>query len=457
METKQYDVIIIGGGLTGLSAAAYLQKQGLSLKVIEKEERIGGQIQSFQSFGFTYEAGPNSGIISREEVYDLMKLLPKSEKLFQLANQESKKRFILKEGRFHEMPSGAKSAFTTSLFSWYDKFRILGEPFRAKGTDPNESLKDLVIRRLGRSYYDYAVDPFIGGIYAGDPSKLTTRFALPKLYDLEAKHGSFIRGAFAKMKEKPKEGYPKPSKEIFSAHGGLSELIKSLADTLKPNSISLGADIQTIRQQENKSWLLRVQEKDNIYDYESRYLISTVPAYQLKNLFPFLGGKFYQAINKLVYAPVIQLALGYNYAPDINFHGFGGLMPSCEEKDLLGILNLSASFTGRTPKGGLLLSAFMGGLRNPELLNKTDEELLQILFNRLERFLGLKQSPDLCKIFRYPKAIPQYGAYMEDIYSVIEEVEKHYKGLILAGNIRDGIGIPDRIKQAIEIAKKLSD
>ncbi len=456
MKQEKHDVVIIGGGLTGLSLAAYLKSKGKSVKLLEANQRLGGQIRSCYSDGFTYEAGPNSGIISREEVYDLMDLFPDKEDLFQIANQEAKKRFILKGGRFHEMPSGAKSAFATTLFSWKDKFRIFGEPFRTKGKDQNESLKDLVIRRLGRSYYDYAVDPFIGGIYAGDPSQLVTRFALPKLYALEANHGSFIRGAMAKMKEKPREGYSKPSKEIFSVKGGLSKLIDRLSLLLDKDDVILSADIRSITYQGANDWRTQIKAQEEDIELNSSHLISTVPAYNLENLFPFLDEDFYKAVHQLVYAPVIQIALGYKQAPNINFHGFGGLMPSCEEQDVLGILNLSATFAGRTPEGGLLLSAFMGGLRKPELLQYSDEEIYNILFGRLENFLGLKQRPDMTDIFRYERAIPQYGAYMEDILREVSRVEEAYEGLILAGNLRDGIGIPDRIKQAITIAKSLS-
>ncbi len=455
MLKKSCDAVIIGGGLTGLSLATYLKKLGRSVVVLERDVRLGGQIRTHQRDGFIYEAGPNSGIISREEVYDLMNLFSNKEDLFQIANSEAKKRFILKGERFHEMPSGAKSAFCTSLFSWSDKFRILGEPFRAKGKDLNESLKDLVIRRLGRSYYDYAVDPFIGGIYAGDPSKLVTRFALPKLYNLEAKHGSFIRGAIAKMAEQPKEGYVKPSKEIFSTKGGLSTLIEGLSSLLDENEVILEADIKSIAYHGANSWCTQVKTPREELIIESSKLISTVPTYNLDNLFPFLDKSFFDAVHQLVYAPVIQIALAYKQAPNINFHGFGGLMPSCEEQDILGILNLSATFSERTPKGGLLLSAFMGGLRKPELLDYSDEDICTILFSRLERFLGLKQAPDITEVFRYEKAIPQYGAYMEDVLREVSRIEKAYKGLILAGNLRDGIGIPDRIKQAVRIAKNL--
>ena len=141
------------------------------------------------------------------------------------------KRYILKNGQWTPLPSGLISAINTPLFTLKDKFRILGEPFRKPGSDPDESVAQLVRRRLGESFLDYAVNPFISGVYAGDPEKLITRYALPKLYALEQNYGSFIKGSIAKARQKKTELEKKATREVFSAKGGLGNLIKAL--TLK--------------------------------------------------------------------------------------------------------------------------------------------------------------------------------------------------------------------------------
>ena len=190
-------VIIIGAGLTGLVTAHYLIKNGISVTLVEKNSRPGGVIQSIKEQGFTIESGPNTGVVSHPEIVELFEDLAGSCKMA-IANPEAKKRLIWKDGKWHALPSGLIDGIRTPLFTFGDKLRILGEPFRKRGTNPDESVAGLVLRRLGKSFLDYAVDPFISGIYAGDPGTLITRFALPKLYNLEQKYGSFIGGSIKK-------------------------------------------------------------------------------------------------------------------------------------------------------------------------------------------------------------------------------------------------------------------
>ena len=186
-ETKNYrlrDTIIIGAGLTGLTIAYYLTRKGCDVEVIEQQSRTGGQICTYHESGFTFESGPNTGIIAHPEVAELLEALSPICRL-ETAREASKQRLIWKGNRFHPLPSGLFNAITTPLFSTKDKLNILCEPFRSRGNNPDETIGELVQRRLGTSYLHYAVDPFISGVYAGDPMRLVTRHALPKLYQLE--------------------------------------------------------------------------------------------------------------------------------------------------------------------------------------------------------------------------------------------------------------------------------
>ncbi len=194
------DVTIIGAGLTGLSLAFFLQEKGISVVVVEKQNRAGGVMQTLEQDGFIYESGPNTGIIARGEVAELFKVLAPDCHI-ELANPQSKNRWILKKGKWEPIPAGFIKAIKTPLFSLRDKFGILGEPFRKRGDNPMESIAGMVKRRMGKSYLDYAVDPFISGIYAGDPDQLITKYAMPKLYALEQHYGSFIKGAIKKSRE----------------------------------------------------------------------------------------------------------------------------------------------------------------------------------------------------------------------------------------------------------------
>ena len=195
------EVVIVGAGITGLTAAYHLSKKGVDFRIIEKSAHAGGVISTEKVNGFVYETGPNTGVLSQPETVELIDEL-KGLCEIEIANAAAKKRWIWKGNSWQPLPSGFMAAVKTPLFTFADKLGILAEPFRSKGKNPDETLDQMVLRRMGQSFLDYAVDPFILGIYSGDPSYLVTRYALPKLYNLEQKYGSFIGGAFRKGFEK---------------------------------------------------------------------------------------------------------------------------------------------------------------------------------------------------------------------------------------------------------------
>lgn len=452
VEEHQYHVVVIGAGLTGLSLAHQLVRQGTDFVVLERANRVGGQIRTYRDGHFVYESGPNTGILSTPESVELFEDFPH---LLRTARPEAKRRLILKGGRFHPLPSGAKSAFSTTLFTWADKLRIFAEPFRAKGGDPDESVASLVRRRLGESYFTYAVDPFVGGIYAGDPTKLVTRHALPKLYALEANHGSFIRGAMAVAKRKKSERELKATKEVFTALGGLSSLTDAIGDELKAiDALRLSCLDIRASYSEDKGWEISYTQEGEVHTIRAKHLVTTIGTRELAEVLSPLGENL-DPLLAMRYAPVVQVALGYRTAPQIDFDAFGGLVPSIEDSELLGILNPSATFWGRCEEGGLLLSAFLGGMRSPRLIERSDEEIRAIVLERLTRLVGLSKEPDLLHIFRHERAIPQYEASTDERLARIAELERAYPGLHIGGNMLGGIGMSDRIKQGVEIAQSL--
>jgi oxygen-dependent protoporphyrinogen oxidase len=231
MTTRNNSITIIGAGLTGLTLAYYLKKAGKNVTILEKSNHVGGVMTTVEQDGFVFETGPNSGIISSTELVELLDDL--SDKIeVEIADPKSKYRWIWKDGKWNALPTGLMSAVTTPLFSLKDKFRILGEPFRKPGTNPDENVADLVVRRMGKSFLNYAIDPFISGIYAGNPKNLITQYALPKLYNLEQNYGSFIKGAIAKKKEPKTELETRVTKEVFSVKGGFKNLVNALCEKI---------------------------------------------------------------------------------------------------------------------------------------------------------------------------------------------------------------------------------
>ena len=447
---QQHEIVVIGAGLTGLSTAFHLHRQGRDVVILEKADRVGGQIHTYHENGFTFESGPNTGVVSFPEVAELFQMLEGSCQL-EIARESSKRRLIWKGDRFHELPSSPVSAITTPLFRLSDKFRILGEPWRKKGTDPDEPVGALAARRLGKSFYEYAVDPFVSGVYAGDPMKLTTRYALPKLYNLEANYGSFIRGAIAKAKEPKTDRDRLATKKVFSAVGGLQRLVEALSKDLR---IITGANNLKVMPTADGQWSCTYNGTEEIV---CRKVVTTVGAYALPALLPFIPEAQMQKMSNLFYAPIIQVILGVKNARGLDFPAFGGLVPSKEQKRVLGILFPSSCFEQRCPDGGALYSYFIGGARHTDYLQKSDDEIREITLEAFHSMLKYPadMQPDLLRIFRHEHAIPQYWSDSGERFATIEVLQQQYPGLILAGNMRDGIGMGNRIHQGATIASSI--
>ena len=456
MKQSHTDIAIIGAGLTGLTTGFWLTRAGKQIQIIEKQDRAGGQIRTFQANGFIYESGPNTGVVSYPEVAELFAALSPNCTL-ETAREESKKRWIWKGNKFHALPSGLVSAVTTPLFTLYDKFRILGEPFRAKGTNPDESVAELAARRLGKSFVDYAVDPFLSGVYAGNPNTLITRHALPKLYNLEQDYGSFIKGSIAKAKLPKTDRDKLATKKVFSATGGLEKLSQALVKSIGQERIILSANDVKIEPQGNQ-WLITYCTPKGEHSLIANKVVTTCGAYALPDLLPFIPKEDIGQISNLHYAPIIQASVGFHNTHGLQFGAFGGLVPSKEKRDVLGILFPSACFVGRSPEEGALFSFFIGGVRHADMLDWSDEQLKNMILKNIHSMLKFPADvqPDLIHIFRHQKAIPQYEKSSEARFKMIEELQNRYPGLILAGNIKGGIGMADRIRQATGIANELA-
>ena len=446
---KNLKIAVAGGGLTGLTTAFYLKKAGIDVHIFEKSDRVGGVIKTNHENGFIFESGPNTGVLSHPEAVELFEDLGSNCEL-EIAREAAKARWIWKAGKWEPLPSGLTGGITTPLFTFADKLRLLGEPFRKKGENPNETLKELVLRRMGKSFLDYAVDPFILGIYSGDPARLVPKYALPKLYRLEQEYGSFIGGTIKKARQPKTDREQKATKEIFSVKGGLEHLIDALAKNIGEENISLNCSPLSFEKTQEDQFKLKNGEET------FTHVISTVGAYELGNLFPFISAEKVSQINQLEYAKVVQVSLGFNEWKGVPLKAFGGLVPFRENRGILGILFLSSFLENRAPEKGALLSVFLGGVRKPEITELSDNKIIEILQKEIPSMMALSSfNPDLLRIWRYQHAIPQYGIESEQKLKAISKIETKNPGLFLAGNIRDGIGMADRIKQGKTIANQI--
>lgn len=451
MEPNHTDVAIIGAGLTGLTLAYRLAGQ-CDFVVLEQSDRPGGVIQTASERGFRYEMGPNSGTVANWETATLLDELEG----VQLANGAAKKRYILKKGAWRPLPRGPLSALGTSLFSLGDKLRILGEPWRKRGTDPDESVAAFVKRRLGQSFLDYAIDPFISGVYAGRPDQLILRHAFPVMYDMEQTQGSLIRGAIARKRAAKRSTTKAPSRKIFSFEKGLGQLVDQLYQKAGTDHFKFRTRVISIAL-EGKRFLIKYQTDRGAGTLVANRVVTTVPAFALSSLLTFAQKDATKSFNALPYAPVIEVAVGFDQWSGTPLDGFGGLVPAREGEQILGILFMNALFPKRAPEGGALLSVFLGGMRNRDVLHWSDDKIREVVADAIKRLL--KQpgfEPDLFKIMRYNQAIPQYTEVMDEIHKAITELETNYPGLYIAGQVTGGIGIPNRIKQGTELADRIN-
>ena len=439
------NVAIIGAGLTGLTTAYYLKKAGIPFHIFEKSENTGGVIRSEKKAGFIFEKGPNTGVVANLELARLLEDLAKTIRVV-YADETAQKRLIWKKQQWHALPSGLFSAVFTPLFTTKDKLKVAGEYFRKRGNSPTESLAETVERRLGKSFLDYAIDPFVSGVYAGDPQKLITKYAFPKLYNLEEKYGGFIKGSIKINKERSEEFKKKVNKKIFSFETGLQELTDELTKRIGKENFSLNQKDLEVKYVSSHNFLI-----DN---RNYTHVISTINANAIKKSFSFIDSEIIQKITSLVYAPVVEISIGFDKWQGLKLDAFGGLIPTKEKKNILGVLFISSQFPNRAPKGGAFFSVFMGGTRKREFINLTDEELIKILEKDFKKLMQLENfSPDLLEISRHPQAIAQYSNDTPLRLEAIGKAEKTYPGLLIKGSVKDGIGIADRVAQAFNTAQ----
>jgi oxygen-dependent protoporphyrinogen oxidase len=297
----------------------------------------------------------------------------------------------------------------------------------------------------------------LSGVYAGDPNTLVTRYALPKLYNLEQNYGSFVRGAMKKAKEPKTDRDRLATKKVFSAVGGLSNITDAMSNYLG-DRITLGIKNLKITPSGN-TWIATYTDRDgNHQTINALEAITTCGSYVLPDILPFIEKSEMAKINNLKYAPMVEISVGVKNTNGLDYKAFGGLVPTCEHKQVLGILFPSACFTGRAPEEGALFTYFIGGVKHAEMLEKSDSELTTIVENVFHEMLKFpsKVNPDLIRIFRHQNAIPQYEITTGERLATVEKMEQKFHGLHIAGNLRDGIGMAHRIKQARDIAQKLT-
>lgn len=444
------DCLIVGGGISGLTTAWFLRKAGLSVQVIEASETAGGTMKSIRKDGFMIETGPNSALLNNPHITELVEDLGLQSEYVE-ANDQAKRRYILQHGALHALPGSPPSFFKTKIFSTAGKLRLLKEPFVGKAAE-EETVAQFVTRRLGKEFLDWAIDPFVSGVYAGDPHKLSVRAATSKVYALERDYGSLIGGMIKKTLFNKHRGGAGPAGKMFSFKEGMGVLPAAIAEKLGDDWVG-GAAVDAVSR-EADGWTVSAGEQS----WQGQTLILALPAYQAAKLLGPLNEEVGNILDDVVYPHVASVALGFRREQVKHpLDGFGFLIPRKENVVTLGSLFSSTLFEGRAPEGHVMMTSFIGGRQNPASADMTDEQLIDQVKSDISRYLGIDGEPVMANVMRWSKAIPQYEMGYLDRMSKVDELLSSFEGLHFRANWRDGISVGDCIRNGYELAQKISE
>lgn len=446
-------VAVVGAGITGLTAGWRLHQLGHQVRVFESAPQTGGSIRTIRDAGYLIEAGPNSLQYGAPELKQLIRDLG-LENALRTANAAAKKRFIARGGRFVPVPSSPPAFLGSKLFSLRTKVSIFTELLsrpRVRTTDL--SLAELVRSHFTQELVDYAVNPLIAGIYAGDPEKLSVKNAFASVWQAERSHGSIIRGMMSGAKAKKARGESGVA-PIVSFQDGLQTLPDTLAAKLPPGSIALGTSVTTIIPGRPHRVIWKREHETGSEECDA--LVLAVPAGGLAQLtFGSLGERPLASLDSIVHPPVSSLFLGYRRGQVAHpLDGFGGLVPAIERREVLGILFSSTLFPGRAPEDHVGLTVFVGGMRQPEHARLPTDQLLARIDRDLRDLVGATGQPVFIRHSFWPRAIPQYQLGYEQHHETMGRLEKAHAGLFIGGNARDGISVPDCVKSGLKLAEK---
>ena len=446
-------VAIIGAGITGLTAAFYLQRRGVPVTVYESGGRVGGVIQSLSRDGYLAEFGPNT----------ILETSPKIAQLVRDAGLQSRRldpdpkagaRYVVRYRRPIEMRGSPLDFFTTELFSFRAKLAVLREPFvppRSDGVE--ESIAEFVTRRLNREFLDQAIDAMVAGVYAGDPGKLSVQQAFPKLAQLEARYGSLIKGQMFGARDRKKSGeVAKDRAPKFSFDEGLQVLPDTLAAQLG-EAMKLNTAVAKLARATD-GW--RVMTANGEAGHSAVIYCGT--AHKLAEL----GIEAAQqrlptaSFSAIRHPPVASVVLGFR-REDVAHpcEGFGMLIPKIEGFKILGTIFSSSLFPNRAPAGHLTLTSYVGGERYPELALLSPEQLGELTIEDLRVLLGVRGRPTFRHVVVYPKAIPQYNVGYGRYRELMADLENKAAGLFLAGHYRDGVSLGDSIVSGCNIVERV--
>ena len=461
-------ISIIGAGISGLTAAYRLtslnnqHNTNFEIEIFEKSGRAGGNISTKSEDGIIVEEGADSFITSKPWGIDLCRELGIEELLIS-TNDSNRKTYIYFENRLNELPEGffmiAPSnleAFEKSpFFTEEGKKQVLGEREIPPGNEKeDESLESFVLRRFGRELLEKVAQPLIGGIYTGDPSRLSMKSILPEFSEMEYKHGSVIDGVIKKYgsSEISKKDSGARYGLFVSFKQGLSVLTDSLVNAMPNVKINYYSGVKEVRNEGGK-WLVTT---DNGDISETDAVIISGPAYLSSHLIKNTDEALSNLLGRIEYesSVVVNMVYEKKYCTGIP-EGFGVVIPRTENMGLIACSFSAHKFNGRAPADKEIIRCFLGGAFDRGVIDREDREIMDILRKEMKILFNIDSPPVKSYIYRYPDSMPQYNVgYLELLDKINKELQKH-RSLALSGNAYGGVGIPDTIKSGNDAAEKI--
>jgi oxygen-dependent protoporphyrinogen oxidase len=462
-------VVIVGGGLTGLSVAYRLRQAspGTSVVVLEAADRPGGNIGTEDHDGFRVETGPNGFLDRTPSVPALCADLGIADRLIPASDGARKNRYLFLRGRLHRLPRGPLGLLTTPLLSLRGKWRLLTEPFRKPTPPPpeaDESVAAFVTRRAGKEAADVFADALVTGIHGGDPELLSVAAAFPRLPVMEREAGSvfrgFMRAARQRREEAKARGEPPPGPQrMWSFREGLRVLTDALWVHLGP-AVRTGAVVRAVSASASVApWKVYGEGRDT---WSADAVVLACPAYEQAAILSELDPRLADEIAAIPYNRIAVVALGYRQSEcPGSFDGFGYIAPQNTRRDVLGVQWCSSIFPDRAPPGYVLWRALCGGVHRAEMVDRDDDSLVRAVHAELKLATGVRGEPVFRRVVRWPAAIPQYVIGHRERVGRIEGLAREYAGLFLTGNAYHGVAMADCAEQgervAAEVARYLAE
>lgn len=458
----RHRIVVVGGGISGLSAALALRDRGVEVVLVERDRRLGGVVRTDRMGGFLVEGGPDSLLSFKPAGLAMIDRLGLRGELVQ-TRPGGAGTFILHRARLVPLPEGMtmlvptqyRAIATTPLLSTLGKLRMLLDlVVPSRRDDADESVGAFVRRRLGREVFENLAEPLVSGIYSGDADHLSVLSTMPRLRQAEREHGGIVRAAIAQRRAGATASGPGPRLTPFvTLAGGMGRLVEAMGDALAGCDVRVGDAVVKVSRDDGE-YRLAVESGDTLV---ADGVVLATPAQVSAGLLEPLAPELAAELRQIPYGSSVSVALGYAAESLAARAGRGFLVPRSEQRVIRAVTWSSEKFDGRAPAGCALLRVVVGRPGEEWWRESTDAEVINRVRAELRDILGIDAAPVMTRVYRWMDAMPQYVVGHADRVARIDRLAAALPGIVLTGSALRGVGIPDGIAAGQAAADHLVD